>query len=178
MLHEPGQFPPVPDNVISAGSLDSIGLGLINLNRTSFVSAAWPTANLAIYIPFVLRRDSTLYQVGWMNGATTVTGTREVGVYTAAGSKVISGAATGATATVVQRVDVADTTLAAGQYWLAITNTDTTNWYGIAPTAPECAALGILTQATANPLPATATMALNNTLAFVPLGFLQLRSAL
>lgn len=179
MGYSPAAFSPLMDTAVSPSSRFSVGTQMHeSYALTQPTSTAWPTANLAIYVPFAIERAVTVYQVGWHNGATTVSGTREVGVYTAAGTKIISGAATGSGTSFMQRVDVTDTLLDPGQYWLAITCTNTTNWLANAPAAPMCAALGILTEAAANPLPATATMALNNTLAFIPVGFLQFRSSL
>lgn len=166
------------DTVIWPGSYLSCGIALLNLNLTSFASAAWPTANKAIYVPFVLYRDVTVYQVGWVNGSGAQSGTREVGVYKLDGTKVVSGSATASGVTASQRVNVTDTAVAAGAYYLAMSDSGTATLFSMAPVAPYCATFGILSQTSASPLPATATYAVDQTLAYVPLAFLQLRSTL
>lgn len=166
------------DHVISPLSRCSIGSELYDTWAQTFpATVAWPTANKAIYIPFTIDRTVTVYQVGWYNGATP-TGTRETGVYDAGGARIVQGAASASGASLIQRVDVTDTLLQPGQYFLAVTNTDTSAYFACIPAAPACASLGVLTQVTANPLPATATFALDQTLAFVPIGFIQCRSKL
>lgn len=172
-----GSFGPYIDNFISPVSPSAIGFAMFGYNGGGLAaSTAWPTAAKAFYIPFTIERQLTLYRVGWHNGATTVSGTREVGLYSAGGTKIISGSATGATVSVMQFVDVADTVVNPGQYWLAVMCSNTTNWHAWAPAAPITAAMGILSQASASPLPSSATMALDQTNAFVPLAGLQCRS--
>lgn len=174
----PGEFAPVPDNVIHPGHLNSIGLNLINLNITSYASTAWPTANKAIYVPFILHRPQTLYQVGWWNGTAAQAGTREVGIYLPDGTKVISGSATAATSDFLQTVDVTDTIVQPGLYFMGMSDSGTATVWAYAPAAPLAAAMGVLTQVTASPLPATATMAVDNVNAFIPAAVLQFRAAM
>lgn len=174
----PATFPPVPDNVIHPGHPNSLGLNMMNWNLTSFVSTAWPTANKAIYVPFILHRPNTLYKVGWWNGAAAQAGTREVGLYKPDGTKIISGSATAATINIAQMVDVTDTVVEAGLYFLGMSDSGTATLFAIAPTAPLCAGLGVLSQVTASPLPATATMAVDQALAYIPAALLQFRAAL
>lgn len=173
----PSSFIPWADNVVHPGSHNCLGREAANL-FSSFASAVWVTTNLAIYVPFVMYRSGIVYQVGWMNGGTTVSGTREVGVYNSAGSKMISGAATGSGTNVMQRVNVTDTTLNPGQYWLAITCTTASDWFAYTAPVPIFTALGCLTQTSANPLPSTMTGALNHAYQILPVGFLQMRSTI
>ncbi len=177
MSYTPGMLADIDDAVVFPAGFSSMGLRITALGLGLSATVAWPTANLAIYIPFFLERSRTVYQVGWVNGATP-TGTREVGIYSASGTKIISGAAVASGASLSQLVNVTDTILEAGVYWLAATNTDLTAWFAWAPPAPQAASLGILTQVTANPLPATATMALNQTLAFIPNAFASMRAVI
>ncbi|MEO6604358.1 MAG: hypothetical protein ABIN55_01970 [Aeromicrobium sp.] len=179
MTYTPGAFQLYNDAVIGPMSRCSIAPRLGALNFTTPVDALWPTANLAFYIPFVLERTVTVYQVGWVNAATAVTGTHEAGVYDSLGSKIISGAAAGSGLSAVQVVNVTDTVLSAGQYWIAMVNTSTVGHvWAWAPTAPQAASLGVLTEATAGTLPTTATMAISQTSAFIPICFLQMRATL
>lgn len=177
MTYSVGEATPFADNVIWPGGMASLGSGAYPSLNTSPVSNAWPTAAKAIYIPFVLQSSATVYQVGWTNGA-TVAGTTEVGVYDAGGTKIVTGSATQATINVLQFVNVTDTLLGPGQYWLAGMNSSTGTLTANTPVAPSCATMGILTQTSANPLPATATFALDNVLAYIPMIFLQMRSVM
>lgn len=171
-MYRPATFTLRIDNLI--GPMGGIGTGMINMGLAAPATAAWPTANKAIYIPFTIERQVTVFQVGWHNG-TSPAGTREVGVYRG-NTKLISGAATGTTASVVQLVNVTDTVLTPGQYWLAATDTGVTHWHAWAPVVPCATAMGILTQTSANPLPATKTPALDHALAYIPFAFLVCRS--
>lgn len=170
------------DNVIWHGAACSLGgMRALGVSEAQAIplSRTWPTAAKAIYVPFVLQAPATLYQVGWHTGGTAA-GNNEVGVYDAAGNKIISSTATAqGTINAIQWVNVTDTLLAPGQYWLAAMGTLATGtWFSYVPTAPLLAACGVLTQTSASPLPATATFALDNTLAFLPTAFLQMRSVM
>lgn len=180
MSYVPAEFSPFDDSVIGPWSRCSIGAQMTAINLVAPTDVVWQTANQAIYVPFTLERAQTIYQVGWLNGATATTGTHEIGVYNADGTtKIISGAAAGGTVSVIQKVDVTDTILQPGLYWLAMTNTSTAgHWWSYSPAAPQVASLGILTQATANPLPSSATFAISQTITRIPVGFLQCRSVL
>lgn len=133
-------------------------------------SAPWPTANLAIYVPIRVLRSQVVKKL-WFASFTTGTGNVDIGIYDALGTKLVSSGSTAKVATVLEQVfDVTDTTLMPGLVYMALVcsnNTDT--FYGLGPAAPNHAAAGILTQASALPLPATATWAIGQTLTFVPM---------
>lgn len=86
-------------------------------------------ANLATYVPFVLARPKLIAQFFWVNG-TAVGGNTDVGVYNEALTKLLS---TGSTAnsgtTTLQAVNVTDTLLQAGRYWLALASDSSTQVY-------------------------------------------------
>lgn len=95
-------------------------------------SGTWESANRAVYYSLYVPVVTVIRRVWWANGATTTGGaTIEAGVYADAGAKpgakLISGSATQGTASQVQFVDVTDTTLTPGYYWLAVMATTTTN---------------------------------------------------
>lgn len=88
-------------------------------------SATWPTANLALYIPFTVSIPITVYQIATYNGS-AVSGTFDVGIYDVTGVRLVSWAAansnTGVTqagTTTLQLVDIADTALTPGVYFYA-----------------------------------------------------------
>lgn len=137
-------------------------------------SGAWPAANLAIYIPFVLSRPTVVRRIGWFNGA-TASGNVDAGIYDYAKARVVS---TGSTAqagvSAVQSVDIADTALAPGQYWMGLALSSATGTvFRTAGTNMLWWAFGLQQQASALPLPATATFAIPAN-AFLPLMFLLL----
>lgn len=175
-------FSPFQDSTIWPGSLLAVGPELVHQNIATYVtSVAWPTAAKALYIPFWVSRPRTVYQVGWINGTAPGTNVREAGVYDSGGSKLITGSSGSVahTANVAERIDVTDTVILAGQYWLAVQCSSVDTWAAWnTMIAPVCASMGILTQTSANPLPTTATFVLDQTLAFIPYVFVELRPVL
>ena len=123
-------------------------------------NANWPTANLAIYIPFTLHSAATVKRLGWFNGG-VVSGNVDCGIYDSALARVISAGSTAQSGTSTwQMVDIADTALAAGGYWIAIVLDNTTGRIGTYPSAvSELRGSGFAEQGTSFALPATATLA-------------------
>lgn len=125
-------------------------------------AATWESSNRAVYMPVIVPCVCVVRRVWWMNGATTGSATIEVGIYNQSaygpGSKIISGSATQGNASEVQFVDVTDTTLAPGVYWLAIMASTTTNTtlFRLAVNTSQDGTRR-MQQASANPLPSTAT---------------------
>lgn len=101
-------------------------------SNTTPASAAYESAQRAVYFPITVPIVCVAKRVWWANGATTTGGaTIEVGIYSDGpykpSTKLISGSATQGTANQIQFVDVTDTTLAPGRYWLAILSSSATN---------------------------------------------------
>lgn len=156
-------FPTVIDynrSVISILTSESIGNELTAVGASSGASAAWPAANLALYVPFRVGHPMLIAQVFWAVG-TSGTDSVDFGVYDAQQNKIFS---TGTTLTsgsgAVQSVDITDVTLSPGLYYLAMAVNGTTNTftsYGTGMTAPIARAMGCYEQTTAFNLPTTAT---------------------
>jgi hypothetical protein len=123
-------------------------------------SAAWPSANLAFYWPFVLSSGVTVYQLAWMVGGTQ-NGNIDIGIYTKEGARILSIGSTAMGAiNVLQVIDIADTPLGPGEYHLAgACDSATGTVQRVAPGFATARMTGILQQASAFPLPATATFA-------------------
>lgn len=87
---------------------------------TGFASTTY-TANLVVYVPFIIRASTVVTMFGWGNGG-AVGGNTDVGVYNEAGTVKLgsTGATLNAGVSNLQTVDSADFTLAAGRYWMAL----------------------------------------------------------
>lgn len=124
-------------------------------------SAVFPTANLAIFVPFRIGRPMTISSLFALNGA-AVSGNIDLGIYSADGTKIISTGSTAQAGTsVMQAISVTSTQIGAGLFYLAVAMDNTTGtlirW---APgAAPISKMIGLAQMATAFPLPATATLA-------------------
>lgn len=162
-----------PGPIITPFSKESIGPDVLRYGG-SVVSGIYPTANKALYFPFVVEEPITITQLGWLNGG-TVSGNVDAGIYDypTYTKQISTGSVAQATINTPQITDVADTPLQPGQYYLAIScdNTTATFFRLALPTvALFYRALGVQEQATAFALPATATP-VGTTTGSVPLVF-------
>lgn len=145
------------------------GLVVANGSTTFFgtSSAAWPAANRALFIPFVLRTPIVVAKLMWFNGA-TVAGNVDVGIYDRTGTRIASVrndkgsdlAQAGVNA--IQSYDIADFGIGPGTFYLAMASDSATATFlrGQNGSAAEMGKfLGMYQQASAYPLPATATFA-------------------
>ena len=134
-------------------------------------ATAWPSANLAIYVPFIVPRIMVVRTL-WFGAGATGTGNYDMGLYNASGAAVLRRGSTAKGTTQEEVVwDCTDTTIGPGLYYFALVASNGTDTYlAFTPSAPSPAAYGMLSEASALPLPATATFAVPQTLAFVPVG--------
>lgn len=89
--------------------------------------AAWPSANLAIFCPVVVPAPVRVRQLGWVN-STNVTDKINLGIFDRALAKVVETGDTQATGTnAVQLVNITDTDLQPGLYYLAMACNGTTS---------------------------------------------------
>lgn len=172
-------FPPHP--VVGPHTDEGLGLDLNIFGGILNTSAAWPTANKAFFYPFLVEESGfTIAQLGWVNG-TAVSGNVDAGVYDLNGNRKIS---TGSTAqsgtTAIQLVDVADTGIDPGIYFIALVLDNTTGT--VHRTSNPTNALwhrtmGCFEAATSFPLPSSVskTAIATNT---VPMVFLTRRATL
>lgn len=172
-------MPIIPYNGICSGpiitplSMESLGWLARSVGATSSTpaSATWPTANKAFYIPFyVAGRSFTVRRIAFVNGA-TASGNVDVGVYDAAGNRLVSMGSTAQSGTSqAQWLNVADTTLAPDRlYYMAAAMNNTTGtstrW---APTLEDVRTAGVFVETSAFALPSTATFAVAD-VAFIPM---------
>lgn len=138
----------------------SIGLpALRSAIATTAASAAWPSANRALFVPFRLPRQMTVYQgvVGCGSGST---GNFDVGVYDSAGNKIVSSGATARAASTEVVANMTDTAIGPGLFYMAVAVDGTTNIVQQVPAAVGLTKmLGVLEMGSAYTLPATATYA-------------------
>lgn len=93
---------------------------------TGAASFVWPAANRALYIPFIVEATVTAYQISVENGA-TVSGNLDVGLYSRFGARLASsGSTTQAGTSTIQPIDITDTVLAPGVYYMALCVDNTT----------------------------------------------------
>jgi hypothetical protein len=135
---------------------------------TAPASAAFTAANKARYYPVLVPVICAVRRLWWANGATvSASYNLDCGIYADAGYApgtllVSTGSTAQGTASQVQFVDVTDTALSPGLYWIAIACSSTSatlfRSQAISGAASVNAALSF-GQTTALPLPATATPA-------------------
>lgn len=139
----------------------AIGLG----NGTT--STAWPAANRAIGYPFSLNEARVALSLFTYNGATAA-GNIDVGVYRADGTKIVSIGTTAQSGTsTIQKYDIADTLLPAGEIlYLMVSKDDTTGtiraWLSEG-TVAGLHGVGVVQMAAAFVLPSTITYAVPTT---------------
>lgn len=120
---------------------------IIMLNHATFVSGAWASANDPVAIPFVLSQAGVVTQLGWVNGS-SAGGNVDVGVYSSSWVRLIStGSTAGSGNSAWQFVDVADTALPPGRYYLVMARDNTTanrvSSYASLVSAPLLALAGV-----------------------------------
>lgn len=108
-----------------AGAGDPVPVSITWAIPTQYVpgaasSTAWPAANRAIAYPFVLTNTATVLKM-WVHNGATVNGNFDIGIYDEDWvRKVSSGSTAQAGTSVLQEVDVANTALSAGRYYMAL----------------------------------------------------------
>jgi hypothetical protein len=150
-------------------SIDTLYDSWLTPNSIPQALAAWPSANLAIYVPLRVPARVLVRKL-WYAGTTTATGSVDMGLYDAAGNAVVSATATAKAAVNDEQVfDVTDTVIGPGLYYIALaSDSGTDTFIRTADAAPAATAMGVLTEASAYPLPATATWALAQATSYIP----------
>lgn len=153
----------IQNHTINPLSFLSVGSILASWSITAGipVSAVYPSANLAIYIPFRIQSPINIAQLFWYNGA-TATGNVDMGVYSKDGQRILSSGTTAQTGTnALQLVDITDVRIGAGMYWIALAcDSGSSTFFSTTLGAVGLHTLaGIKQQASAFVLPTTATFA-------------------
>lgn len=178
MLH----YHPLPaqrpgEVVVSPWSMQSIGVPMYTGGSLTIAAAAWPAIGLVIYVPFSVPEPVLVTKLWWGVGAAA--GNLDCGLYQEDGTLIVStGTTAAAGSAAVQSVDITDTLLARGAYYMALV-ADTTTTLTIERSAPAAGILqsyGLLEQASVTlPLATNASPATfaKYTRAYVPLFGLQ-----
>jgi hypothetical protein len=152
-------------------SIDPIRDGWLGAQTSWSSTNAWGTQYRAIYVPVRVVRRVVVRQLGWVSGPTAA-GNCDVGIYDSTGTRIVAtGSQTNTSASITRVVDITDTTIGPGCYYLGLNNDTTTDTFLSYPiTAPEAAARGLLSETLGSlALPSTASWALANTLTFIPI---------
>lgn len=131
---------------------------------TYAASITWPSANMAVYIPFWLPWPYTVRRVFWMNGSSVTTVNVDFGIYNADGTLIYSTGSTARSgASALQYVAPTAFVLSPGSYYFGYSCSSTTTNRGGSGALPALsghfAMAGIQQEASALPLPATMTPA-------------------
>lgn len=134
-------------------------------------STAWTSSNRALYIPFALPVPTLVRRLWVAIGATGGTNSVDLGIYSDTGTRLVShGGTTAGTANQVQFLDVTDTIIGPGAFYMACAmNGTTATTIRITASNEWPKAFGILMQASAYPLPATATFATVASMNVIPI---------
>lgn len=142
--------------MLGSHSLDSVG-GLARFfNQTVQASVAWPTANLALYVPVPVYRTVTIAKMAVNNGS-AVSGNIDVAIYNKSGNRLVSAGSTAQSGTsAIQIFDITDTVLQPGLYYLGVAldnTTGTLSGWSFSGGSLELRAFGIYQQSSAFALP-------------------------
>lgn len=130
-------------------------------------NSIWPTASLAIYLPIEISVFCTITAL--LIQVSVASGNLDVGIYDETGAKLVSSGSTVVGAAGIQNVNIADTALKPGVYFAAMAvDNITASFIRLSITQDMGRSVGCQQQATAFPLPATATFAAF-TQAYLPL---------
>lgn len=162
-------YPGPIGGIINSMSVCAGSWGAAPAGYDAITSGNFPVANKAFFVNFTLPCPMTVYGLGWYNGD-VVSGNVDVGIYDDQGNRVVStGSTAQATAGDVQSVDVTDTLLGVGNYYLAIAaSTTSATLFRVAMAQIAQEALGGREMTSAFPLPSTATFATPSSTGFFP----------
>jgi hypothetical protein len=146
--------------IISPYSPFAMGVEYAALATAAPASVAHGTANLARFYPFVLSEPIMVVKMWWYNGA-TANGNTDIGIYDESGTKLLSmGNTAQGTINILQEVNVTDTWLGRGRFYMGLSSSSATATYFSNVISVQLSKmLGWAQMATANVLPATATYA-------------------
>lgn len=123
----------MPHGCITPASVCA-GSGIMSFISAFSGSGTWQANNRAHYIPFMVTQIVTAYQMSVI--VATQSGNLDVGIYTEQGVRLVSAGSTAVAAAGVQTVNINDTVLLPGVYFMAM-NCDNTTAAFNRVTAPD-----------------------------------------
>lgn len=107
----------LPTVTIQPFSLESTGGFLAS---GSLSANTWPSANRALFVPFRVQSRITVTKAFWVNGG-AVSGNVDIGIYSEGGARLVSsGSIAQANINLYQEVDITDTQLGTGLFFMAL----------------------------------------------------------
>lgn len=136
-----------PSMTLSTMGEESPGFDLLASVNVGAANAAWPAANLGIYVPVLLQVPATVYKFSFIVGAQA--GNYDIGMYDATGVRRVSLGSTLVPAAGIAVADVADTALNPGLYFIAmvVSTVTTATFQRTAPGSQHARLLGVMDQA-------------------------------
>jgi hypothetical protein len=167
-----------PQDLMGPVITSAIALGLRALIATNTASTivSWPSANAAYLIPFNLEGPMTFAEMFWLSGTSPGTTNLDLGIYREDFTRVSSTGAIAAvnTSGIIQPAGGASlspgpVTIGRGRYYLAMSSASALlSVRAHQPANHVCRALGMVTMASAHPLPSTITPASMGSTSFIP----------
>lgn len=156
--------------ILTPFSPESLGMAMASLSAGTLFgtsSGTWLSNNLALFYPFRLNTFETAYKLLFFVGSSSA-GNIDVGIYDSQYNLIVSSGSTAMSATVntVQEINITDTILPPGDYFIAAVCSSTSGTvFLVQPSSAGdegvLAAIPIYEQASALPLPSTATPVLS-----------------
>lgn len=155
---------PIVETGQSLCSVSTVGLeGLVgqleNVLKNNASAGVWTTASTALYMPITISAPLLAQQMAV--DVSVQAGNLDLGIYTENGTRLVSAGSTAVGAAGVQAVNIADTWLAAGTYFVAMNcDSGTASFVGYSIQMNQTRSSGIMEQAVgAVALPSPATFA-------------------
>lgn len=140
-------------------------------------AGAAPGQNVATYVPVTIEKPTTVTQISY--NVTTQSGNVDVGIFDEARVQLVSSGATAVAAAGIQTVNITDTLLDPGAYFVGISfSSATAACTRLAAATQVMKAGGIQQESSAHPLPSTFTALTTPVVTFVPLLALTTRTTL
>lgn len=154
MVHYPAPIGSITTAGWEAGSYGDVPAGY------DVFSAAATVQNKRVYIPVLIPERVLVQGMGWLNGA-TINGNVDASVYDVSGNLLIdTGSTAQSGATAIQTVNVTDTELLPGNYFLSLVSDSATGTFSVINMATRAGELlGCFEQAAAFTAPNPATFA-------------------
>lgn len=173
MLYTPPSLARPGEITITPWSYQSLATSMFTMTATAPVANAWPTANTVIFVPFTIPEAMTVTKM--FCGIANAAGNIDLGIYNENQTLVISiGTTIASGSNTLQVLDITDTTLARGRYYMAMvadTVVTLTIISSVLLAAGICQSMGLLQQASVTlPLSTNANPAVfaKYTQAYVP----------